>query len=80
MNASDRWKTIGRNLGFGDSELDAIVREPGRHGDDDYYGAMLKWWLDWAPPKHGYPTLDGLVTAPTSSPLSCIQLMLELLM
>ena len=61
--ASDRWKAIGRHLGFGDGELDAIVREPGRHGDDDYYGAMLTRWLDWAPPNHGYPTLDGLVSA-----------------
>ena len=63
IKASDRWKAIGRYLGFGDSELDTIVCEPGCHGDDDYYGALLKRWLDWAPPKHGYPTLDGLVTA-----------------
>ena len=60
--AADKWRVIGRELGFGD-ELDKIVRELGRHGDEDYYEAMLKRWLDWAPPNHSYPTLSALVAA-----------------
>ena len=39
------------------------MREPGRHGDDDYYAAMVRRWLDWAPPRHSYPTLHALADA-----------------
>ena len=61
--ASDRWRAIGRNLGFAEDQLNTIVHEPDCLYVQDYYEAMLKRWLDWAPPNHGYPTLDGLVTA-----------------
>ena len=57
MRTSDKWKIIGRHLGFGNCELDAIVHESGRHGDDDYYGAMLRQGLDGAPIYHDYPHL-----------------------
>ena len=50
-------------LGFKTDKLDALVREPGRHGDEDYYAAVLKKWLDWAPPNHPHPTLRTLVAA-----------------
>ena len=50
-------------LGFETDELDAIVREPGRHGEEDYFAAMLRRWLDWAPLRHRYPTLSSLVAA-----------------
>ena len=44
-------------------ELDTISREPGRIYHEDYYAAMLKRWLDWAPPHHSPPTLSALVAA-----------------
>ena len=50
-------------LGFKIDELDTIVREPGHYGDEDYYAAMLRRWLDWAPPNHSPPTLSALVAA-----------------
>ena len=61
--AADRWRVIGWELEFKADELDALVREPGRHGDEDYYAAMLRKWLDWAPPNHPLPTLSALVAA-----------------
>ena len=62
-SASGRWRAIGGVLGFTIDELDSIVREPGRHGDEDYYAAMLRRWLDWAPPNHTPPSLQSLLSA-----------------
>ena len=62
-SASAEWRAIGRKLGFTVSEMDSIVREPGRNGDVDYYEAMLKRWLDWAPPSHTPPSLQSLQSA-----------------
>ena len=62
-SACTKWRAIGWELGFATDELDAIVREPGRNGDEDYYEAMLKWWLDWAPPNHTSPSLHSLLLA-----------------
>ena len=49
--------------GFKTDKLDALVRETGYHGDESYYAAMLRKWLDWAPPNHPLPTLSALVAA-----------------
>ena len=46
---------------FDDSDDRAIVQESGHHGDDDYYGAMLRQGLDGALIYRDYPRL---VTAP----------------
>ena len=62
-SASDKWRAIGRKLGFTSDELDTIVREPGRNWNDDYYEAMLRRWLDWAPPNHTPPSLQSLLSA-----------------
>ena len=62
-SASNQWRAIGGKLGFTFDELDSIVHEPGRCGDVDYYEAMLRRWLDWAPPKHPFPSLQSLLTA-----------------
>ena len=62
-SACDKWRAIGWELGFTSDELDSIVREPGRNGDEDYYEAMLKRWLDWAPPNHTTPSLQTLLSA-----------------
>eukprot|EP00731_Ephydatia_muelleri_P000697 Em0001g697a len=62
-SASGRWRAIGGVLGFTIDELDSIVREPGRHGDEDYYASMLRRWLDWAPPNHTPPSLQSLLSA-----------------
>ena len=59
-SASGQWRAIGGELGFTIDELDSITREPGRHGDEDYYAAMLRRWLDWAPPNHTHPSLQSL--------------------
>ena len=63
QTASDKWKAIGWRLDFSEDQLDAIVHEPGRHGEEDYYRAMLRKWLDWAPPDHSYPSLQSLTSA-----------------
>ena len=62
-SACDKWRAIGWGLDFTTDELDAIVREPGRNGDEDYYEAMLRRWLDWAPPNHTSPSLQSLLSA-----------------
>ena len=62
-SACDKWRTVGRELGFTMNKLDSIVREPGRNGDEDYYEAMLMKWLNWAPPNHCYPSLQTLLSA-----------------
>ena len=61
--ACSEWKRIGWSLGFKDDEMSAIVREPGRTGEEDYYSAMLRRWLDWAPPRHHIPTVQQLSSA-----------------
>ena len=61
--ASGKWRAIGMELGFKTDKLDALVGEPGCHGDESYYTAMLRKWLDWAPPNHPFPTLSALVAA-----------------
>ena len=50
-------------LGFTDKELTSMVHEPGRTGEDDYYSALLGWWLDWAPPNHPSPSIQQLSAA-----------------
>ena len=60
-------------LGFKTFELDDMQRsrshlyeESCYYGDGMYgfqYAAMLKRWLDWAPPNHSPPTLSALVAA-----------------
>ena len=62
-SASAQWRAIGRVLKFTESELDAIVHEPGRYGEEDYYAAMLMRWLDWAPPNHDHPSIHSLSSA-----------------
>eukprot|EP00731_Ephydatia_muelleri_P019527 Em0012g352a len=57
------WKCIGRVLGFTEDALSAIVREPGQTREEDYYAAMLRKWLDWAPPNHDTPTVQRLSVA-----------------
>ena len=61
-SASAKWRKIGGELGFTIDDLDSIIREPGRYGED-YYEAMLKRWLDWAPPNHDSPAVQSLTSA-----------------
>ena len=62
--AAHEWKPIGRKLGFKLSELNKeISRKEGCHGDEEYYSEMLSRWLNWAPPKHKWPTKNRLVKA-----------------
>ncbi|KAL5502159.1 hypothetical protein EMCRGX_G008883 [Ephydatia muelleri] len=44
--ASGQWRAIGMQQGFKTDKLDALVRETGYHGDESYYAAMLRKWLD----------------------------------
>ena len=50
-------------LGFREDELKSLVLESGHLGDEDYYAAILKRWLGWAPPRHFFPTLSSLLAA-----------------
>ena len=64
-------------LGFTNYELDVMLPSSTSHlyeeghyyGDGMYnsdevcYEAMLRRWLDWAPPNHSPPTLSALVAA-----------------
>ena len=61
--ACGKWKSIGRELGFTEDELSSIVHEPGQTGEEDYYAAMLRRWLDWAPPNHTLPSIPQLSSA-----------------
>ena len=63
LTASSNWTGIGRQLGFKEDELSAIGRENGRTGEEDYYSAMLRKWLDWAPPNHRDPSVQQLSSA-----------------
>ena len=58
--ACGKWKSIGWELGFTEDELSSIVRQPGQTGEEDYYSAMLRRWLDWAPPNHTLPSIPQL--------------------
>ena len=44
--ACAKWREIGRELHFNMDELDEITRQLGRHGEIDYYEAMLMKWLE----------------------------------
>ena len=48
ITAVDKWKDIGRALGFNDAALTAIVHEPGNSSNKDWYSSMLKQWMDRA--------------------------------
>jgi len=64
-HAVSKWKQIGLNLGFEDSELAAIEENslliP--EGDIGYFEGMLSCWLKWTPPKHNWPTFGTLAIA-----------------
>lgn len=62
-SACGKWKSIGWELGFTEDELSSIVREPGQTGEEDYYSAMLRRWLDWAQPNHTLPSIPQLSSA-----------------
>ena len=62
--AASKWREIGRELGFSESNLGDITRTTALHTDVDYYSEMLSQWLDWAPPEpHYIPTLGRFTSA-----------------
>ena len=61
--AGEKWRAIGMELGFTEDELSSITREAGRTGEEDYYSAVLRRWLDWAPPNHTHPSIEQLSLA-----------------
>ena len=63
MKACEKWRSIGRNLGFTEVEMSYIVRQPGQTCEEDYYAEILRRWLDWAPPNHAPPTIPQLSSA-----------------
>ena len=90
--AADRWRAIGIELGFKKYELDDMLLSSRNHlyeesrsyGDEMYYGkevcyaAMLRRWLDWAPPNHSPPTLSALVAAMRAVGMESVAFDLEL--
>ena len=61
--ACSKWRGIGQTLGFIEEDLDSIVREHGKTGEEDYYSAMLMRWLNWTTPKHSLPSVQQLSSA-----------------
>ena len=61
--AGEKWRVIGMELGFTEDELSSITHEAGRTGKEDYYSAVLRRWLDWAPPNHTHPCIEQLSLA-----------------
>ena len=60
-----KWIDIGLQLGIHIDNLDNIKSRPLLllEGTTGYFRAMLKEWLQWAPPTHPYPTLEALIGA-----------------
>ena len=48
------------------------------YGNEDCYAAMLRRWLDWAPPDHSPPTLSALVAAMRAVRMESVAYDLEL--
>ena len=48
------------------------------YGDEVCYAAMLRRWLDWAPPNHSPPTLSALVAAMRAVGIEGVAFNLEL--
>ena len=63
-DAKEKWKDIGKELGF-TNDLDDIERAKGRDGDYMYYcfQELLKRWLKRAPPLHFFPHVKQLADA-----------------
>ena len=63
--AAAEWKVIGDALGFLDSDLSIIQRNPIliQEGPMGYFREMLSQWLKWAPPYHSWPTIEALEAA-----------------
>ena len=64
--AATKWKEIGREFGFTESELDLIPSMTSLHDNEGYYSVLLSQWLDWssseAKPRY-FPTLDRMISA-----------------
>ena len=60
---SPYWKEVGNKLGFKDDTLGKIPRELALRSERDYYVSMIRKWMNWAPPKHDFATLEALVKA-----------------
>ena len=79
-------------LGFKNYELDDMLPTSRRHsydkgryyrdemyyGNEDRYAAMLRRWLDWAPPNRSPPTLSALVAAMRAVGMESVAYDLEL--
>ena len=64
-NAARQWVDIGLSLHFDKSELDEIQSHPLLivEGVPGFFREMISRWLKRAPPNHGFPTIDDLVSA-----------------
>ena len=60
--ASNKWRAIGRELGFKHKDLEDIPI-PGLRSEEDYMDELLSRWLKWAPPNHPLPCVEDLATA-----------------
>ena len=60
---SPRWKELGHELGFLESELTPIEDHRGLDTPDQQLQQLLRQWLAWAPPKHPLPFSEEILTA-----------------
>ena len=61
---SSDWRTLARELGFKLWEVCSIASSPlSSGGPQTCLEMLLDKWLNWAPPNHGFPTIEDLITA-----------------
>ncbi|KAL5493687.1 hypothetical protein EMCRGX_G014899 [Ephydatia muelleri] len=60
---SPRWKELGHELGFLESELMPIEDHRGLDTPDQQLQQLLRQWLAWAPPKHPLPFSEEILAA-----------------
>ena len=62
-DAKNKWKDVGKALGFALEDLDDIERTKGKDGDHYCFQELLKRWLKRAPPAYPFPHVKHLAGA-----------------
>lgn len=74
---SSRWRELGHELGFLESELAPIGEHRGLATPDQQLQELLRQWLAWAPPKHPLPfseeVLAALIQLGETNMASCLE-------
>ena len=62
-DAQEKWKDVGRALGFEIKELDGIGHAKSKDGDYYCFHELLSTWLNRAPPVYPFPCVEQLADA-----------------